>query len=225
MPLLSPNQPLSAWQRRVNRAALALLSLAGITFGVWNAHEAASISSGYVASYTFVGVFFLGIFVAVVGLLLVIYWRTRWFGFGFIAAGVLSYLSLLGGVAILTKLDRVAWRHEQMVRFGPDQKSSAVIYFRKQVTDQQIENFNRSVLMMPSVPQHDGPDYPPFVSEYSRLLPMQANGYDAVAISFFDKSPADKVNAYLAIIKADSRVEKVFLDTAPDAIHIDSKRP
>src|SRR5579863_9592895 len=103
MPLFRPNQPLSARHRRVNRAALALLSLAGITFGVWNAHEAASISSGYVAVYAFAAVFYLGIFMALIGLLLAIYWRTRWFGFGFISAGILSYLSLCGGIAILTK--------------------------------------------------------------------------------------------------------------------------
>jgi hypothetical protein len=225
MPLFSPNQPLSAWQRRINWGTLLLLSVAGIAFGLWTAHDAASITSGYVASYTFAGIFFLGIFTLLVGLLLLIYWRTRWFGWGLIAAGILSYLSLCGGIAILTKLDRVAWRHEQMVRFGPDQKASAVIYFRKQVTDQQIEDFNRSVLMVPTVSQHDGPDYPPFVSDYARLVPMQANGYDAVSISFFDKSPADKVAAYLERIKADSRVERVFFDVAPDSIHIDSKRP
>jgi hypothetical protein len=196
-----------------------------MAFGVSNAYNAASITSGYAAGYVYAGAFFLSIFIYLLGLLLLIYWRTRWFGWGLIAAGVLSYLSFWGGNAVLTKLDRVAWKHEQMIRFGPEQKSSAVIYFRKEVTNRQIEDFNRSILMLPSVPQHDGPDYPAFVSEYLRLLPMQANGYDAVAIGFFDKSPADKVNAYLAVIKADSRVERVFLDVAPTSIHIDSKHP
>jgi len=119
----------------------------------------------------------------------------------------------------------VAWRHEQMVSIGPDQKASAVIYFRKQVTDQQVEDFARSVLMQPAMPRHDGRDYPTFVSEYLRLLPSQANGYEAVALTFFEKSPPDKVNAYLEAIKADGRVEKVFLNTSPVSIHIDSKHP
>ena len=225
MPLLSPNQPLSARQRRINWTALLLLSLAGIAFGLWTAHDVSSENSGYAAGYIFDAVFVFGVLALTIGSFLLVYWRTRWFGCGLIAAGTLSYLSLCGGVAVLTKLDRVAWRHEQKVRFGPDQKASAVIYFRKQVTNEQIEDFNRSVLMVPSVRQHDGPDYPAFVSEYLRLLPTQANGYDAVAIGFLDSTAADKVKAYLALIRADYRVERVFLDTAPDAIHIDSKHP
>jgi len=225
MPLLSPNQPPSTRQRRINWAALLFFSLAGVALGLWDAHETASITSGYVADYAFAGAFFLGIFMCLSGLLLLIYWRTRWFGWGLVAAGILSYLFFWGGIAILTKFDRVAWRHDQEVRFGPDQKSSVVIYFRKQVTDQQIEDFNHSVLELPQVPQHEGRGYPDFVSEYLRLTPSQANGYDAVALTFFDKNRADKVNAYLETIRADSRVKKVFLDTAPDAIHIDSKHP
>jgi hypothetical protein len=225
MPLLTSNQPLSVWQRRTNWAALLFLSLAGVGLGLWNAHDVSFVTSGYAAAYTYGAVFFFGIFLLMAGSFLLVYWRTRWFGWGLIAAGILSYLSLCGGVAVLTKLDRVSWKHEQMVRFGPDQKASVVIYFRKQVTNEQVEDFNRSVLMVPSVPQHDGPDYPAFVSEYLRLLPTQANGYNAVAIGFFDNSPADKVKAYLALIKADNRVERVFLDTAPDAIRIDSKHP
>jgi len=225
MALLRPNQPLSVFQRRVNIGVQLLLSLAGIAFGLWNAKNCASITTGYAAGYDFAAAFFIAILLCLVGLPLLIYWRTRWFGSGLLAAGIVSYATFLGGIAVLTKLDKVAWRHEQMVSIGPDQKASAVIYFRKQVTDQQVEDFARSVLMQPAMPRHDGRDYPTFVSEYLRLLPSQANGYEAVALTFFEKSPPDKVNAYLEAIKADGRVEKVFLNTSPVSIHIDSKHP
>ena len=126
-------------------------------------------------------------------------------------------------MAVLLKEDLVAWRHEQMVSLGPDQKASAVIYFRKEITQQQVEDFNSTVLVGPALPGRDGRDYPTFVSLYLRLLPSQANGHWAIALTFLNNAPPDKVNAYLTTIKADSRVETVFLNTPPNSIHADSK--
>jgi len=159
------------------------------------------------------------------GLPLLIYWRTRWLGGGLIAAGILSYVTFYAGTAVLLKEDLVAWRHEQMVSIGPDQKASAVIYFRKEITQQQVEDFHSTVLMGPPLPGRDGRDYPTFVSMYLRLIPSQANGHRAIALTFLDNAPPDKVEAYLATIKADSRVETVFLNTSPNSIHADSKHP
>lgn len=127
-------------------------------------------------------------------------------------------------MTVLLKLDRVAWRHERMVPFGPDQKASAVIYFRKGVTRQQVSEFDSSVLEEPTQ-KAPGHAHPAFVLVYLRLLPMQANGHEAIALTFSPNTPSDKLNAYLAKIKADNRVENVYLDTSPDSIRADSERP
>jgi hypothetical protein len=225
MALLRSNQPLSPIQRRVNRGAALLSALVGIALGLWVAEDCAATTSGYAATYDYAIALFIAIALCMLGLPLLIYWRTRWLGSGLIAAGILSYAAFYIGMAVLLKEDRVAWRHEQMVSFGPDQKASAVLYFRKEITHEQVEDFNSTVLMGPALPRHDGRDYPTFVRMYLRLLPSQANGHEAIALTFSDKAAPDKVSAYLATINADSRVETVFLNTSPNSIHADSKHP
>jgi hypothetical protein len=225
MALLRSNQPLSPIQRRVNTGAPLLSALVGIALGLWVAKDCAATSSGYAAGYDYEIALFIAIALCTLGLPLLIYWRTRWLGGGLIAAGILSYAAFYGGMAVLLKEHLVAWRHEQMISLGPDQKASAVIYFRKEITQQQVEDFSSTVLMGPALPRHDGRDYPTFVSMYLRLLPSQANGHEAIALTFLDNAPPDKVKAYLATIKADSRVETVFLNTSPNSIHTESKYP
>lgn len=224
MPLLRSNQPLSPIQERVNRVVPLLSALIGIAFGLWVAKDCAALASGYLANYSNVLALFIAVALCVLGLLMLIYWRTRWVGAGLIAAGILTYAAFWTGMAVLLKEDRVAWTHEQEVPLlGPDQKASAVIYFRKEVTDREVEDFNSTVLTLHARPGRSGRDYPAFVSEYVRLIPDQANGHWAIALNFRKNAPPDDVKAYLATIQADSRVETVFLNTAPNSIHADSK--
>ena len=66
---------------------------------------------------------------------------------GLIAGGVLSCLTFYGGMAVLQRLDRVAWKHElPPVAIGPDQKATLVVYFKHGTTNEQIEAFHSSVL-------------------------------------------------------------------------------
>jgi hypothetical protein len=217
MGVLRPDRPLSPRQHRLKRVVLVVSVLIGVALGVEWARECAAIPSAYLADYSYAISFYISVYLSVFGLLLLIYWRTRVFGAGLIAVGVLSYVMFLGGMAVLLKRDRVAWRHEQIVSYGPEQKASAVIYFHKGIALREVEDFNSSVLQEPST-RHQGRGYPPFVQSYFRLAPTQANGHEAIAIRFFDSAPSDEVNAYLATIKADSRVEGVYLNTSPDAI-------
>jgi hypothetical protein len=157
---------------------------------------------------------------------MLVYWRTRWIGFGLAAAGVLSILAFAIGLRVLLKENRVAWQHpSQMVSISSDPNPSAVIYFKKDVTDQQVEAFRTSVLMEPAMPRHQGLDFPSFVSKYFRLTPNQANGHKAIALSFSNDAPTNEEKAYLSRIRADSRVETVFVNTPPDSIHPDSTHP
>lgn len=219
MPILYPQQPLSHLQRRVNKSALLLSVVIGAGIGVWQADRCASIRFGYVAAYSYATAVILAIALTIVGLVLLIYWRTRWFGIGLIAMGILSCAMFYGWMAVLLKEGRVAWHHEPpLVSFGFDEKASAVIYFRKGVTDQQIEDFNSTVLQEPAQPRHDGRDYPSFVRMYLRLLPSQAHGHEAVALTFSKDASSNQVNDYLATIKKDARVSELHLDISPNSI-------
>ena len=162
---------------------------------------------------------------AVVGLVLAVYWRTRWVGFGLIAAGVLSCATFYAGIGVLLKLDRVAWKHEPpLVSFGPDQDASIVVYFCPKTTSDQIESFRETVLEEDAEPRHAGRDFPIFVGSYLRLLPSQANGHDAIALDIRKGSGNSQIAGYLNKIESDPRVAKVFTDVAPTAIRIANSR-
>ena len=186
---------------------------------------------GYVACYSFAAAIVLGGLACVVGVLSLIYWRTRRLGLALIGCGVLSVTLFYGGMALLIKADRVAWRHEPpMQRFGPDQSASVVIYFRHGVTNQQIEQFISDVLEEDARPRHDGRDYPTFVDSYLRLSPNRANGFEACAITFRPESTKRETEKYVNRIKADPRVAKVFRDVVPEKINtnasdVDEKDP
>jgi hypothetical protein len=225
MPILFTDQPLPLAQRRSNFYLPLLLGSLGIAAGIWTAKGCASITSGYAATYTYAGIVFFAAALFLCGIPFLIYWRTRWIGIGFVAAGVLSFAAFHGGMAVLSKEGRVAWQHEQRVRFGPDQKASAVVYFRKEVTAQQVEDFASSVLELPAKPGRQGRDFPVFVRGYLRLTPTQANRHWAVALTFADNALPNQVEAYLSAIRADNRVETVFLNASPDSIHFDTKNP
>jgi hypothetical protein len=153
------------------------------------------------------------------GILLCVYWRTRTLGLTLIVFGMLSYGVFLGGMATLKKMGKVAWQHETPEQsIGPDQKVSVVIYFRKGTTDEQIEAFHSKVLEQPGQPMHPEPEDPWFVINYLRLLPAQANGFDGVAVSFRHNATKADTDPYIAKIRSDQRVEKVYLDVSPAAI-------
>jgi hypothetical protein len=220
MPLLKSDQLLSSTQRKVNKFSLITLAFLGILLGLWEAYICASTRFGYAAAYSFGTVWAFATLFCATALPLLLYWRSRWIGIGFVAMGLLSCATFYIGIEILLKADRVAWRHEPpLVRFGPDQNASIVIYFKNGTTAKEVEDFNSSTLEEPAEPGHPGRDYPPFVSEYLRLLPSQANGYEAIALSFFDGSPSDRTNAFIDRIKSDKTVLKVFQNRSPASIH------
>lgn len=82
---------LSPQNRFLNRKfVLAISVLIGIGFGVWEAWECATTASGYLATYNFLAAWFIALSCGIVGLGLVGFSRTRWFGGGLILVGILS---------------------------------------------------------------------------------------------------------------------------------------
>jgi hypothetical protein len=226
MALFVFDEPLSARQRSVNWGALLVLSLGGIVWGLEFAKQYASITSGYAAQYDYAIIVFVAIGLFILAVPPLIYWRTRWIGFGLAAGSVVSVLAFGIGMKILLKENRVAWQHPRgMVSISADSNPSAVIYFKKDVTDQQVEAFTMSVLMEPAMPRHQGLDFPPFVSKYFRLTPNQINGLKAIALSFSNDAPINEQTAYVSRIRADSRVETVLVNTPKDSIRADSTQP
>lgn len=211
MPLLRASSPPSPTRRRLNRSAVIGLSAIGIALGAWQAKECAPIRFQYVAAYAYAEALFFTIALCVIGLLLLIYWRTRGIGAGLVAAGLLSCAVFYGGMAVLLRLDRVAWQHEPpLVAIGPDQKATVVVYFRHGTTDRQIEEF-ASALVKDTTEQS-------LLRDYLRLSPSQANGHQAVALTLSEQASPELITRYVERIERDSRVEKTYRDIAPTAI-------
>jgi hypothetical protein len=109
-----------------------------------------------------------------------------------------------------------------MIAFGPDETASAVVYFCPGTTNEQIDSFTEYVLEEDAKPRHDGRDFPVFIASYFRVAPTQANGHDAVALTFRPSATQYATAGYLTRIESDARVAEVFKDVVPTTIHLDS---
>lgn len=221
MPVFTATVPLTRAQMRHRWIAASVIVAAGLGFAVWAAIDCSHIAFGYAASYSFAAVFMLACVFVVSGLLLTIYWRTRSTGVALIATGVAAYLVFLGCIGILKKFDKVTWVHEPPIRaMGPDQQASLIIYYRPGTTARQIQDFVEHKLGGYPSKVHDGTDFPEFVTEYLGLIPSQANGFDGSALTFRSGAHGTDVDSFVAMVKSDPRVGRVFRDTSPNAIHL-----
>lgn len=221
MPVFSQAMPLSRPQRRRRWIAAGVIVAAGMGFAVWAAIDCAHIAFGYVASYSFAMVFMLSCGLAIIGLLLMIYWRTRSTGAALAGTGIVTYLVFLGCIGTLKKFDKVAWQHEPPMRaIGPDQRALLVIYYRPGTTDRQIEDFVEHKLENYPSKVHDGKDLPEFVTEYLALVPSQANGFDGSALTFKPGANGAAVDSFVSMVRSDPRVARIFRDMSPDSIHL-----
>jgi hypothetical protein len=190
------------------------LAISSVVFGAWTALDCAAMRSGYIASYSYVAAVSLAIICGCVGLPLAIWWRTRGVGVGLIATGVLSCATFYGGMSVLWRLDRVAWRYDRRVKMTLSDKSSLVIYLRREVTEKQAEEFSSSVLTQSG----NSDDLPSFVRVYWRLTPDQANGHWGMSLYFRDDADPREVSAFVEKVKRDVRVDAVYTNTAPNTI-------
>jgi len=221
MPVFAATQPLTRAQMRRRWIAASVIVAAGLGLAVWAAIDCSHIAFGYAASYSFAAVLMLSSVFVVIGLLLMIYWRTRSTGVALLSTGVATYLVFLGCIGVLKKFDKVAWAHEPPEQaIGPDQQASLIIYYRPGTTDPQIEDFVKQKLEGYPSKVHDGTDFPEFVSSYLRLIPPQANGFDGSALTFKPGAHGPAFDSFVAMAQSDPIVARVFRDTPPDAIHL-----
>jgi hypothetical protein len=221
MPVFAASEPLTRAQLRRRWVAAIVIVVAGLGFAVWAAIDCSHIAFGYVASYSFATVFMLSSVFVIIGTLLMIYWRTRSTGVALIGTGFATYLIFFGCIGVLKKFDKVAWVHEPPPQaFGPDQQASLIIYYRPGTSEKQIEEFVAHKLEGYPSKVHDGTDLPEFVAEYISLIPSQANGFDGSALTFRSGAHGPDVDSFVAMVQSDSRVLRVFRNTAPNAIHL-----
>jgi hypothetical protein len=215
MGFLVSNLPTSASQRRINWGLFSACCFTGMALGFLGARRAAASGSGYAAQYIYAYGFFRAIGIFVLAVPPLIYWRTRWLGYGIAAAAVLSVVCFGVGMRILRFENQVPWMRSRQTAATTTGQFSAVIYFRKEVTSQEVEEFRTSVLMEDAMPRHQGRDFPTFVTNYSRVVTNLSEGRQAVALTLADASLTRAEESYLKKIETDSRVQTIELPPFP----------
>ena len=118
-------------------------------------------------------------------------------------------------IALTLSCSSMVSKKPETVKIGPDAKAGLVIYFKQGTTEDQIADFNRNYI---NIPRADGRGdvFRDGISGYLRLLPSQANGHDAIAITF--KADASSVSEFKRSIASDGIVDHVFENVSPNDI-------
>lgn len=103
-------------------------------------------------------------------------------------------------------------KEEKMVRFGPDVKYSFVVYFKKKVTEEEIESFLRQNIHE-TREDGKGHSFRTGICEYLRLLPLQ--DHEAFAIQICeDAAPYERENVKRRL-KASAIVHRALENMTP----------
>lgn len=105
-------------------------------------------------------------------------------------------------------------------KLGPDAAASIVIYFKRGINDEQIRNFIDDEVMEKDLDGR-GRAHKPGIVMFYRLLPAQANNYEAAALTFTDGATEEQRLKIVHSIEADEIVYKVFKNVAPNEIKIE----
>ena len=117
-------------------------------------------------------------------------------------------------VAVCVALASVACpQHTEKVRsLGPEVRADLVIFFHRDVTHQQIEDFWSDTLSKPNLegrgqPHRDG------VGDIARIPAVQ--GHEGISVSFFASATETQKEAVEKDVRSSPIVYKILKDTAP----------
>ena len=193
-------------QRRFNHIAAIAAAISGIAFGCLFTYHLTRLPSGYLAAYVIIEVLAATALLALVGALLLAYWRTRWLGIGLIIAGLLTFATYEVGWRVLLALDRIPW-HPPAIHLVSGQR--VVVRFKGGTTEQQVESLVSSKL--------------PFLPYWSDSLEREqmelALNISDTAYRRGETSPrrskmlADDVSAFMVLMRRDPPVSSVELQS------------
>ncbi len=108
-------------------------------------------------------------------------------------------------------------RDSEIIKDGPGEWQSLVVYFKSGTTMEQVESFNHYVL---SKPRWDGrgEDLKEGIGSYFRLTPNQAHGHWGFAITFYKNATDEQRVVIKESIRSHELVYKVFENIAPNDI-------
>ena len=118
-------------------------------------------------------------------------------------------------IAVLTLSTGCPWKNERMYPIGPGVKASLVIYFKSNVSEQDINSFLEQTLMAWNS-ELKGYDHKPGVGTILRLEPVQA--HEAIAVTFFQSASEDERQRIKSAVRASSIVYRVLENVIPNEV-------
>jgi ketosteroid isomerase-like protein len=115
---------------------------------------------------------------------------------------------------VATKAEEIVqtYQNQKIVKFGPDIKANLVVVFKREVTNDQVEEFRRNVLQI--VASNEGErSYYPGIRQYLRSLPIEE--HEAIAITFHEDITGNQRISIIDRVKSSPLVLQVFEDIAP----------
>lgn len=123
--------------------------------------------------------------------------------------------SVLAGFAI--SCSEPAPQSVEMVKIGPDASAAIVVYFMQGTSEEQIARFDAEVISTLR-PDGRGEMFRNGIGGYLRLLPFQAQGHDAIAITFHNNATEEQRRSVKESMKSNEIVYKLFENIAPKDI-------
>jgi hypothetical protein len=171
--------------------------------------------SGYVAAYDGVAMWMLTLLVLLIGIILLIFPRTRFSGWVVAAAAFLVPIVFFVGIKGSEAAGLNRWLNAPLVHFGPDVRSSLVVYYKIGISETQISNFQDAELYQ-ARPDGHGKDFKPGIRTFLSL--DQAHGHYGFALDLDSEMRPDQRESLISSLSSSPLVFKVYRDAAPNSI-------
>jgi hypothetical protein len=172
---------------------------------------------GYVAVYDVVAMWMLALLALMVGMVLLIFRRTRFSGWVVAFAAFLVPVVFFGGVKASEAAGLNRWLNAPLVHFGPDVPSGLVVYYKTGISEAEISNFQEAQLYQ-ARPDSSGKEFRPGITSFLALLPEQAHGHYAFALDLDSEMRPEQRASLISSLSSSPLVFKVYSDVAPNSI-------
>jgi hypothetical protein len=201
---------------RTRWVAFAGVVIASVGLGFTGAKILANETIGYLAVYTWLGLMIISVplilILLVLGAILSFRPRTRWSGALAIMAAGLIVASAFASFKILDAFGQVRYKHEQMVPIGPEVQASLVVYFKHEVTQDQINYFWQNVLSRPNA-EGRGYWHRDGIGMLSSVSAVE--GHEGVAVNFLANASEAQREEIKREVNSSPIVFKVLENVAP----------
>jgi hypothetical protein len=202
---------------RSQKALICVIPALAILLGVSLVNSFNREPSGYVAVYDAVAMWMLSLLVLLMGIVLLIFRRTRFSGWVVAAAAFLVPIVFFVGVKVSFAAGLNSWLNAPLVHFGPDVRSSLVVYYKAGISHKEISDFQDAQLYQARRDGH-GKDFKPGIRTFLALLPDQAHGHYAFALDLDSAMRPDQRESLISSLSNSPLVFKVYREVAPNSI-------